>query len=145
MQLNEANWCTVTLRCLSVDNSLLSIDNPNCSSTSQTSNTVIFIWFSVRKKLLQNFLRGIQGEGGRNALRKVQEQNLKYFLNWLIQQRLSDVTQMTLWNTKYYEWDSESLVNFIELVHMLNSLYVLELFVEYRTINWERNGRGCNE
>ena len=30
-----------TLRCLSVDNSLLSVDNPSCSSTSQASNTVI--------------------------------------------------------------------------------------------------------
>lgn len=34
--------CT-TLRCLSVDNSLLSTDNPSCSSTSQPSNTAILI------------------------------------------------------------------------------------------------------
>ena len=53
---------------------------------------------------------------------------------------LSDVIQMTLWNTKYYEVKSEFLVNFTELIHMLNSLNILELSVEYRTTKWERNG-----
>ena len=63
---------SATLRCLSVDNSLLSIDNPSCSSTSQPSNTAILIWFSIRKKLLQNFLGGTQGGGGGKGCRKVQ-------------------------------------------------------------------------
>ena len=70
MQLNEANWCTVTLRCLSVDNSLFSIDNPSCSSTSQPSNTVILNWFSMQKSYSRIFLRGAQGGGGQKWLQK---------------------------------------------------------------------------
>ena len=53
-----------TLRCLSVDNSLLSTDNPSCSSTSQTSNTVILNWFSMQKSYSRIFWGGTQGGGG---------------------------------------------------------------------------------
>ena len=61
MQLNEAKLPLTTWRCLSVDNSLFSVENLSCSIGSQASNTVILSWFSVWKKLLQYFLTPTQG------------------------------------------------------------------------------------
>ena len=61
MQLNEAKLPLTTWRCLSVDFSLFSVENLSCSIGSQASNTAILIWFSVIKKLLQNFLTPTQG------------------------------------------------------------------------------------
>ena len=59
-----------TLRCLSVDNSLLSVDNPNYSSTSQASNTVILNWLSMQKSYSRIFLRGHRGGGGQKWLQE---------------------------------------------------------------------------
>ena len=79
MQLNEANWTLTTLRCLIVDNSLFSVENPFAPLPLR----LVILSFSIDSQWEKSYSRifwgGTQGGGGQKCSAKGEQKISEIF------------------------------------------------------------------